>query len=33
LEDVRMKQELKHKTEWELRKRLEEKYALQTALD
>lgn len=33
LEQIRMKQELVHKTEWELRKRNEEKYALQTALD
>ena len=33
LDQIRMRQELTHKTEWELRKRTEERYALQTALD
>ena len=33
LEAIRLKQELVHKNEWELRKRQEEKFALQTALE
>jgi hypothetical protein len=32
LEDVRLKQELVHKSEWELRKRTEEKAELEGAL-
>ena len=33
LEQIRMKQELVHKAEWELRKRQDEKFALTTALE
>lgn len=33
LEQIKMKQEVQHKQEWELKKRQEEKYALQMALD
>lgn len=33
LDQIKMKQELCHKQQWELKKRQEEKYALQMALD
>ena len=33
LDQIRLRQELVHKVEWDLRKRLDEKSQLQTALD
>jgi predicted GNAT family N-acyltransferase len=33
LDSIRLRQELVHRVEWDLKKRLDEKAALQTALD